>query len=311
MNTPPYKLGSQDDGSVISVIQIEYQKGTEAPSRIFRSAAELIDAFYAVERDLAISINADIAPVILLEEIQSGSVLVWLKTVLKNTNDDALLNLDWKPLVGQFLVKGKHRLLEFLDGKEKINDSSEISELQDELLQLNPASKVSHLPLPQVVPAKRLLNDCKQISDALSHLHPSDIVIFESENGGVEMNKAFKITSEEIERILTRSEEDIETEMCLKVKKPDYLGNSRWEFKHNDRTVEAKIEDTDWLFKFQSRFFDVRPGDSINARVRLTIKKDQNGLVVAERFTITHVINTIQSSPSVQLDFLPGDNQNS
>ena len=83
MNTSPYKLGSQDDGSVISVIRIEYQKSTEAPSRIFRSAAELIDAFYAVERDLAKSINADIAPVILLEEIQSGSILVWLKGTSK------------------------------------------------------------------------------------------------------------------------------------------------------------------------------------------------------------------------------------
>jgi hypothetical protein len=307
MNTPPYKLGSQDDGSVISVIRIDYQKSTEAPSRIFRSAAELIDAFYAVERDLAKSINADIAPVILLEEIQSGSILVWLKTVLQNTSDDALLNLDWKPLVGQFLVKGKHRLLEFLDGKDNINDPSEISVLQNELLQLNPAPEVARLPLPEVVPAKRLLNDCKQIADALSHLRPTDNVIFESENGEVEMNKGFKITSEEIERILTRREEEIEAEMCLKVKKPDYLGSSRWEFKHNDRTLEAKIEDLDWLYMFQSRISDVRPGDSINARVRITIKRDQNDLVVAERYTITHVISTIQSSSSFQLGFLPGD----
>ena len=97
--------------------------------------------------------------------------------------------------------------------------------------------------------------------------------------------------------------------MCLKIKKPDYLGTSRWEFKHNDRTLEARIEDVEWLSKFQSRIVDVRPGDSINTRVIITIKRDQNNLVVAERFTITHVISTIQSGSSFQPNFLPDDNQ--
>jgi hypothetical protein len=127
MKQPPFKLGSQEDGGNISVIRIEYEKSSIAPSRIFRAAAELIDAFYSVECDLAKSINADISPVILLEEIHSGSIWIWLKTVLENTSDDALLNLDWKPLVGQFLVKGKQKILEFLDGKEGIENPVQIS----------------------------------------------------------------------------------------------------------------------------------------------------------------------------------------
>lgn len=307
MNHPPYRLGSQEDGGIISVIRIEYEKGSKAPSRIFRSAAELIDAFYSVERDLAESINADISPVILLEEIHSGSIWIWLKTVLENTSDDALLNLDWKPLVGQFLVKGKQKILEFLDGKEGIESSVQISLLQHELLELNPAKEVSHLPMPEIVPAKRLLTDCKQISDALDFLLPTDRVIFESDSGAIEMNKAFKISSDEIESILTKTEEVVETDMCLKVKRPDYLGSSRWEFKCNDRTIEAKIDDVDWLSKFQTRRYDVRPGDSINARVRVTIKRDQKGLIVAERFAIISVIDTIESTPSFQPSLLQGN----
>jgi hypothetical protein len=41
-------------------------------------------------------------------------------------------------------------------------------------------------------------------------------------------------------------------ERILKVKKPDYLGTSKWGFKYAGHMVEAKVADEAWLKRFQN-----------------------------------------------------------
>ena len=54
--------------------------------------------------------------------------------------------------------------------------------------------------------------------------------------------------------------------MILAVKKPDYLGDSKWDLRHGKRPISARIEDGAWLRRFQSREVDVRPGNYFVAR---------------------------------------------
>ena len=43
-----------------------------------------------------------------LEEIETGSIKIWLGNQLNRVDDDALKKLDWKPLVGKYLVRAKY-----------------------------------------------------------------------------------------------------------------------------------------------------------------------------------------------------------
>ena len=102
--TPPNNLSAD------FAIQIDFQKGEENPSRVFKCMTELIERFQEIDKDLAGSIDVKIEPVMALEEIESGSITVWLRSALDAVEDSALKNLNWKPAVGKYLVKAKYLL---------------------------------------------------------------------------------------------------------------------------------------------------------------------------------------------------------
>ena len=102
-----------------------------------------------------------------------------------------------------------------------------------------------------------------------------------------------------MEELLTREVNSNESIMILKVRKPDYLGESKWEFVL-DRGFDAKIIDIDWLNRFQNRIEDVRPGDAIRANVRTEIRYGYEGEVVGVRHTIVKVIEVVRFNPPSQ-----------
>ena len=91
-----------------------------------------------------------------------------------------------------------------------------------------------------------------------------------------------------------------ESEMILKIKKPDYLGQSMWEFRHDGRTIEAKIADGEWLRRFHDREFVLGPGDAIKATVRMRVNYDSRGDVIMTHREITKVSEIIALSAPEQ-----------
>ncbi len=84
------------------------------------------------------------------------------------------------------------------------------------------------------------------------------------------MNLSIRWPIEDIEALaIARTIEQPSAEMILAVKKPDYLGTSKWDLRHGKRTIQAKIEDEDWLRRFQNRQEDVRPGDALRCNVSI------------------------------------------
>lgn len=77
--------------------------------------------------------------------------------------------------------------------------------------------------------------------------------------------------------------------MILAVKKPDYLGDSKWELRHGKRSISAKIEDEDWLRKFQGRQVDVRPGDALRCDVKIEHLYGHDNELLSERYTVVRV----------------------
>jgi hypothetical protein len=59
-------------------IEIDFQKGSECPSRVFRTMTELIETFQEIDYSLIRSIDEKIEPVIIIEDIETGSLKTWL-----------------------------------------------------------------------------------------------------------------------------------------------------------------------------------------------------------------------------------------
>ena len=268
-------------------IKIDFEKGSPDPSRVFSTMTNLIETFESIDADLAKTIDVSISPVLILEDIESGSLKSFFRNVLESIDDTALKNLDWKKSVGAYLFKAKYKILEFLQDKKEINDRKEIDLLQNDLLLLAEQTNVRGLPGYSQIPTNRLLNGIKQISFATQYLKKEDKVEFTTTDGTVSFNKEFKYDSEFIESILTKETLINKSAMVLKVKKPDYLGESMWDFKHGERPIQAKINDVEWLNKFQNRTYDLRPGDSIKAIVEIrTSYGFKNELIATHHYIV-------------------------
>ena len=223
-------------------IKIDYQKGTENPERVFDTMSGLILAFKEFDRNLARIISVDLKPTIILEEITTGSLKTRIASILKEIDDAALKELNWKKLAGRFLVKGKYKLIEFLENKKTIESLDEIDQFNEELLALAREVDILYLPSYSPIPGILLLENIKKVSEAVSPLMTGDLATIIAEQGEISINKQFNLPTEKIETLLTEQIVKSRREIVLKVKKPDFLGKSKWEMKIGSKAIPVKIE---------------------------------------------------------------------
>ncbi len=295
------------EDSVVTIVEIDFELGTPDPARVFRAMAGLIQTLAELDRDLAGSIAVTIRPTLILDGIEAGSIRSKLRTVIEALDDEGLKNLDWRPFVGQYLVKGKLALLRRLRDKPTISSSAEIGEIQRDLRLLAESTDVATFPHYAVVPARKLLGDLTQLGQAVANLLPSDRVTVISGGSEVPVNVEFRLTDEMAEELLTSEVHQTETVLTLMVKKPDYLGDSMWELRYGDRTIPAKILDEAWLKEFQAGRVDLKPRDSIKALIRARVKIGADGGQVGEHFSVVKVIGVREYRSIEQQLLLPGD----
>ena len=267
----------------------------------------LIETLQRIDTDLASSVAVEIEPVLLLEEIESGSIKTWLRVFLKALPDQALREGDWKKLVGAYLLLGKYRILEFLGEEDELNDPKRVESLRADLAQLAADTSVRRIPSYAPIPARRLVSDLEQMSNSLAPLATSDHVSLVTAERAIEMNKSFTVSPEFVDAVLAQEELVSTASLILKVKKPDYLGHSAWQFRHGGHVFAASVLDETWLESFQNREVTVSPGDSIRAEVRTRATYDSEHELIATRYEVLRVRETISAPYAIQTDLLGDD----
>lgn len=286
------------------LLRIDFEKGTENPERVFSAMSDLIQAFREIDRSLSGSISREIHSKLILEDVETGSIIAKIKSVLESVDDDALSQCDWKPIIGSYLVKGKRKFIKFLEKKERVESKKQIEELRRDLIELAAATQVLKLPVYQPISEDKLLKNLQRLGEATVSLTPEDRVFYGEGGEEIQLNKDFKIPQETIEEILTERVLTGTHEMILKVKKPDYLGQSMWEFKYEGRLVPAKILHIEWLAKFHNQEVKVGPGDSIRAIVEISVNYDKYGEVIGCHHSIQNVIEVLPMPNHEQGSFL-------
>ena len=284
-----------DQPQVDYCLEVNFEKGTESPSRVFRTMHEMIDTFQLLDSHLISSIDIRIEPVLLLEDIESGSVKTWISTKLKIVPDDAIYNLDWKKLVGSFLVKGKYRIVNFLEGTTSITNVNQIKPLQDDLQKLAQETQIRMLPDYKPIEPRLLLEDISKISSSLSYLTTGDGASYITNQDRARFNLEFKLTPESIEELFIQEVLTHDDTLIMKVKKADFLGDSMWEFRFGERNIPVRISDKEWLNKFQTNKVTIQAGDAIRGVVRVSHKYDADHNLIGDNYDLLSVIEVIKS----------------
>lgn len=263
---------------------------TENPADMFQSLGGLIRVFDEIDRELAHTIDAALDPRLVLQTIEIGSLRTWLASSLRSIPDEVLKDGDWKKIVGFFLVKAKHKMIQWLEGKETIKSADEIEDLRKQITELkNEVERLRQLPIEAPIPVTVIVTAVKKISVALAPLPSGQSIAYVSSEGSLEINRSFAVTDEQIEEILTKKFKTERTRMALTVKKPDYLGKSMWDMIAQGHPVKAKIIDEHWLETFHQRQVALLPGDALSADVRIDAHFDEEGRIFETKHTVEKV----------------------
>lgn len=188
-----------------------------------------------------------------------------------------------------------------------------LPDLRRQIQQIAAETDVRHLPDYTPASPAALVKAIADFQAVKDHLIAGDRAIYITPSGSLEMNLSVRLNIQDIESLaVARTLNNPDAEMILAVKKPDYLGTSKWELRHGRRTISAKIEDGPWLSRFQAREIDVRPGDAIQCIVRIENLYGYDNELIAERYTVLSVIDVLQDRyQSPQLPLGHGDDYSS
>ncbi len=271
--------------------EIDFERGVGPASRVFTATRDFIKVCEALDRELVRSIDSSIETILVLEDIETGSIKTWLRNALVATEDDALKTLDWKPLVGKYLVRAKYAVIRWID-----EDSAprSLPALRRELQQIAQETDVRHLPDYTPPSPGALIEAIKGFQGVKDSLLPGDSAKLLSHDGDIPFDLTVQLDIEDIEAMaVARSITVPPAEMILPVKKPDYLGNSQWELRHGKRNISARLEDQVWLRRFQSRQEDVRPGDALRCILQIEYNYGFDNELVSERYTVLEVLEVL------------------
>jgi hypothetical protein len=279
-------------------ITVDFVRGQGDPSRPFRTMIGLVEALDRFDRDLVKSVDVTIEPVLLLESVEAGSIESWFISALRSTDDAALKSGDWKRIVGEYTVKGKYSLIKMLGGAKSVTDPKLLDAIQAELLLEAEKTNVRNLPGYVPMSRTRLAAHIADVTASLEYLDEGDSATYESrEEKPIPFNRALRIDDAEMTEMLAIRTVTNNNELILKVKKPDYLGSSMWEFHYDGRTIEAKIQDNGWLAEFQGDGAGLRPGGALRATVRVEVAYDDQNESLPPRYTVLKILEVIPPPP--------------
>lgn len=289
-------------------IEIDYERDSLRPERIFSAMANLLSSFQQFDNSLSGSLSADVQAVLILRDIQSGSVRVWINNQIKII-DKALSNKrDCLSKVGNYLGKGKRRLLDFIKDRNQVDSKIDLEILNSDLFELAKATDLLDIPTYSAISPKELAMDLEKISLSVIPLLEQDKVQFYDIEGMIPINKAFRFQVELSEELLTEKRTTFDSDALLTIKRPDYLGNSMWDLRRDGHPLVAHITDQDWIDKFRSRVIPISPGDALHARLRTETKYDSQGEVLSTGWEVIRVFKVVTPDQFTQEDLpFPGD----
>ena len=169
-------------------------------------------------------------------------------------------SLHWKPLVGKYLVAAKYAFVRWVNDAEIHGQPGSLAELRKHFLELARQTDVKLIPSYGVPSAADILGSAEDVTKALSKLSDKDKAAFISDQGRADFDLTINWSGLNLASLAVRETITMPpSPMILAVRRPDYLGQTQWEFRHGKRTIRAKLIDADWLADFQNRNVDVRP----------------------------------------------------
>ena len=262
---------------------------------------DLTDAVQVFQRHVAQLIGQDVNSSLLLSDIEKGSLIA--KFFSKITGFDEKVNREsgWDVGVAGLINSAVEKVVIFLSGDDRNINFEQVKRLCEEIER--EAAQVSNGQLHSSthLPPSDVIRFGVKVVKAVNGLSANDSVYFATSNVNVEIPKGIPLDEDVAQQLLLEYvEENRDLAAVLKVKKPDYLGRSKWSvvYQRNGRTIDVKIQHYTWLDQYQTNSLgdSILPGDCLLAVMLVRCGFGKGGEIVFEDFIVEEVLKVIHSS---------------
>ena len=270
---------------------------------MFDAASLFIDGLEDLDSAVATSIGGKLKTVMVLEDVEGGSMRAYLQVVLEEIDDASLKAGEWKKIIGSALLAGKYIVLQYLDG-DMDSASRNVDALREKLREIAQKTDVRQLPDYAPIHEGRFVAALDKIQDAKRTLDQDDKLIIEGDGRRYEVDLSQTWSLSELIHVKPTTETHSDGEIILTIRKPDFTGNSMWHFTFGKMPIFARVSDSVWLNDFHDRKIPLYSGDALKCRVKFTYIYAEDGTMIEQKIEILEVLGSMGGGGGQQLTFL-------
>ncbi len=251
-----------------------------------------IEACESCIQSLVGSIGMSVEPVIVLENVDKGSTRARFRIFWKEKKGE-IYSKEVKEALASLTAKG----IGVIVSRINVDDGSlHLQKIQTELQQLAQEAEVH--PLALVSPVSHLelieiIRDFDSIKSLLAAGDRAELVF--SDDRRVVFDREIRVNISGLrEEAMRETHSHSDPAMILIVRKPDYLADSQWLFRFDDKNLSAVIEDLEWLDRFHRREEDVRPGDALQCRARIEVAYGYDSQVLSKKHYVEKIARVME-----------------
>jgi len=275
-------------------IRLNYVAGSKNPSRVFSSMAQMIESLKKTDDILGKSINCVVETDQILDDIQAGSIIARIQEWIE-VKEDIFCIPENQNKIQNYFNRSKKAVIKTLESKV-IDDRFKVEALADEIEGIAKDEKLTELMGYSKPNPLDIAENLKDIAKSTDQLIDNESIEYTASDGEcIKLQPQTEVFIDSIKTSLISKTLTSENIIILKIKKPDYLGDSRWDFKHDKTALQAKIEDSQWMDKFHKKQITIGPGDALEVKMKTIVDYDNKGNVINLQNIIIVVNDIIQT----------------
>ena len=255
-------------------IKIDYIPGRADLANSLIALGKIVEGHKEVANVLlnASGENENVSTSVEMQHIERGSIRLIFKKIFKQKNGE-VINDD---SLGRFVNDATGTLTKFVNSNDGVKKEN-IEKIREQLIaNYNAAGGVNPLSV-ESMKDDQIVRCLKSLEVPKGLLGEEQTVKATFLGQTYEMNKGFVVDESKIEKEYMETEFAADQVVSIQVKKPDYLGESKWTVMYNEKSVDAKILDEKWLEKFQNSELSPTefpsPKDTMVVKADITIEK--------------------------------------
>ncbi|ALV24586.1 hypothetical protein CIG2463D_1013 [Campylobacter iguaniorum] len=259
---------------------LHFDFSTESGANFFKNVSSFISSIDELNTALCSYIDQEITTCVSIEQVENGSLKAKARDTLKNVDDDKLRRYvkDPREAIADFLIKTKYKLIELLDEKPKLL-TSKADEIVCEVLEETQLKDYGYKSNRTAV--LKALSNLSQNAKGFSM--PPRINLNGNEQ---EVKSGYQFTLDELDGVMKQRSE---LKGSFIIKKPDLAGASKWTI-INDKAIDVKIIDEEWLKKLKSHEIALRYGDKIAGTLISTSFIDTDLNVINTEYILNDIL---------------------